>query len=44
LQGLANRVRPDEVRCRVQDEIDEVDAIIRDIRDTVLDLARPDAS
>ena len=38
LQELANRVRTEELRTRVQDQIDEVDCIIRDIRDTVLTL------
>ncbi|MFG1605210.1 hypothetical protein [Actinoplanes sp. NPDC049265] len=44
LQELGNRVRSEEVRSRVQDQIDEVDAIIRDIRDTVLALGHPNNS
>ncbi|WP_199509737.1 GAF domain-containing protein [Nucisporomicrobium flavum] len=40
LQCAAARVGTGEPRQRLQDQIDEVDAIIRDIRDTVLSLER----
>ncbi|MEV4703014.1 GAF domain-containing protein [Actinoplanes sp. NPDC049316] len=40
LQGAAGRAASVEVRHRLQEQIDEVDAIIRDIRDTVLSLER----
>ncbi|BFU44505.1 GAF domain-containing protein [Krasilnikovia sp. MM14-A1004] len=38
LQCLATRLSPPAVRDRLQDQIEEVDGIIRDIRDTVLSL------
>jgi GAF domain-containing protein len=44
LQGLVDRVRQTEVRKRLQEQTDEVDAIIRDIRDTVLALRAPEYS
>jgi len=38
LQELTNRLRTGDLRALLQDQVDEVDGIIRDIRDTVLAL------
>jgi GAF domain-containing protein len=38
LQGLVSRTRQSDVAARIQEQTEEVDAIIRDLRDTVLTL------
>jgi GAF domain-containing protein len=44
LQGVATRITQTAVRGRLQAQIDEVDSIIRDIRDTILTLSGPNVA
>ncbi len=43
LQGLVDRTRQSDVAARIQDQTEEVDGIIRDLRDTVLNLGGTDS-